>query len=73
MRTTVHAIPCDSKFWSERQTVIVISLTLGALSFLTPLFAQLRLSAEPHRSPESMVLAGRGEESDKCVWLGICD
>ncbi|MFO8040757.1 MAG: hypothetical protein R6U67_15080 [Sodalinema sp.] len=57
----------------ERQTAIVISLTLGILSLLTPLFTQLRLSAEPHHSPESTLLAGRGEESDKCVWLGICD
>jgi|GEM_PF-2251362 hypothetical protein len=73
MRTTVQVLPCDSKVWSERQRLTVISIILGMLSLLTPLLGQLRLSAQEYSSPESTLLAGRGEESDKCVWLGICD
>lgn len=73
MRTPVQVLPCNSNVWSERQALTVISIILGTLSLLTPLLGQLSVSANEHSSPESTLLAGRGEESDKCVWLGICD
>ncbi|MCC5899673.1 MAG: hypothetical protein JJU32_17370 [Phormidium sp. BM_Day4_Bin.17] len=73
MRTSPQIIPSTPKSLGERQPWTLIYLTLAAFTVLTPLFSQLQQQSDSHQPLESTLVAGRGEESDKCVWLGICD
>ncbi|WP_159788509.1 hypothetical protein [Sodalinema gerasimenkoae] len=73
MRTSLQVIPSPAKSLGERQPWTLIYLTIATFTVLTPLFSQLQQLPDSHQPLESTLVAGRGEESDKCVWLGICD
>ncbi|NMG59951.1 hypothetical protein E1H12_15855 [Geitlerinema sp. P-1104] len=70
MRTIIPSTP---QSLGERQSWTWVCLTIGLLTILTPLISQLQHLSDSNKSLESTLIAGRGEESDKCVWLGICD
>ncbi|USR92831.1 hypothetical protein NEA10_08995 [Phormidium yuhuli AB48] len=70
MRTIIPSTPNPP---GERQSWTFICLTIATFTVLTPLLSQLQHLSNSNKSSESTLIAGRGEDSDKCVWLGICD